>query len=105
MIPVVSFDSELWVLKGHETFTKIPKLDRKKMPKILRLNYSAYVPLEWLSIDRLIQVKKLMFLRTITTRDDDAECKKILVETSKRYLEYVGKCSQDVTNSPIFEYV
>ena len=63
----------------------------------------AAVSINGLSIDRLIQAKKLMFLRTITTLDDDAECKKILVETSNRYLEDVGKCSQNVTNSPIFE--
>ena len=34
-------------------------------------NYSAYIPLGWMSIDRVVQVKKLMFLRTILVMADD----------------------------------
>ena len=44
-----------------------------------------------------------MFLRTLTSLDDNAICKKILIERTHRYLEDVGRNKLNASNSPIFE--
>ena len=107
VIPVVTFGSELWVLKGHE-IELLRKFQRQIGRGCQRFpdrspNYSAYAPLGWLSIDRMVQIKKLMFLRTITTLNDDAICRKVLYVRAQAYAENVEMCKRNENNSPIFE--
>ena len=66
VIPIVTYDAEIWALKGDEinALRKFQRyigrrcqLFRSRSP-----NYSAYLPLGWISIDRYVQVKKMLFL-------------------------------------------
>ena len=62
VIPVVTFGSEFWVFKGHE-IELLRKFQRQIGRRCQRFpdrspNYSAYAPLGWLSIDRMVQIKK-----------------------------------------------
>ena len=107
VIPVSTYGSELWVLKPHET-ELLRKFQRQVGRRCQRFpdrspNYSAYAPLGWLSIDKFIQVKKLLFLRTMSILDESAICKKILTVGTQKYIDDVAKCKINAYNSPIFD--
>ena len=107
VIPVSTYVSELWVLKPHET-ELLRKFQRQVGRRCQRFpdrspNYSAYAPLGWLSIDKFIQVKKLLFVRTMSILDDSAVCKKILIVGTQKYIDDVAKCKINANNSPIFD--
>ena len=107
IVPIVTYGSELWVLKGEE-IEELRKFQRyigrrcQRYPK-RSPNYSAYTPLGWMSIDRYIQVKKLLFLRTILIAEENDICKRLL---STRTIDFAnnlkaGRASENA--SPIFD--
>ena len=107
IMPIVTYGSELWVLRGNETellhkFQRYVGRRCQRFPK-RSPNYSAYYPLGWLSIDRFIKVKKLLFLRTILVMSDDAICKRMLVHKAAVYTEHQFISSRNEVDSPIFE--
>ena len=107
IVPIVSYGSELWVLKGEE-IAEIRKFQRyidrrcQRYPK-RSPNYSAYTPLGWMSIDRFIQVKKLLFLRTILIADENDTCKRILCTRAVDFANNIGKGRANEHASPIFD--
>ena len=107
VIPVVTYGSEVWVIKSHET-ELLRKFQRQIGRRCQRFpdrspNYSAYGPLGWLSIDRMIQVKKLLFVRTMTILDDNAICKKVLTARTQEYIGDIDKGRINATDSPVFD--
>ena len=107
VIPVVSFGCELWILKNNE-IEMLRKFQRQIGQKCQRFpnrspNHSAYSPSGWMRIDRLVQVKKLLFLRSITTMDEYDTCRKVLLTRARMYWENVNKGKQNESNSPIFD--
>ena len=107
IIPVTTYGSELWSLKSHE-IELLRKFQRQVGRRCQRFpdrspNYSAYAPLGWLSIDRFIQVKKLLFVRTMTILDDNAVCKKILIIGTNNFINDVEKSRMNANNSPVFD--
>ena len=109
IVPIVTYGSETWVLKADEV-DQLRKFQRyigrrcQRFPKRTP-NYSAYTPLGWMSLDRVIQVKKLMFLRTITVMEDNDVCKRILVNRSQEYVEDVAKGRLNEYSSPVFDLI
>ena len=107
IIPVTTYGSELWSLKCHE-IELLRKFQRQVGRSCQRFpnrspNCSAYAPLGWLSIDRMIQVKKLLFVRTMTILDDSAVCKKLLVTRTQNFIDDMEKGRINEYNCPIFE--
>ena len=84
IVPIVTYGCEIWVMTSGE-INEIRKFKRyigkrcQRFPK-RSPNHGAYTPLGWMSLDRLIQIKKLLFLQTILVMEDNDICKKILVE-------------------------
>ena len=107
IIPIVTYGSELWVLKGDE-IEELRKFQRyigrrcQRFPK-RSPNYSAYTPLGWLSIDRLIQIKKLIFLRTILVSEDDDICKRILIARATEFSANMALGRINEFSSPIYD--
>ena len=62
LVPIVIYGCKLWVMSSEE-ISELRKFQRyigrwcQRFPKRTP-NYSAYTPLEWMIIDRVIQVKK-----------------------------------------------
>ena len=56
-----------------------------------------------MSLDRFIQGKKLVFLRTMLVLEDDAICKRVLIERANEYALDVNKSKANEYDSPIFE--
>ena len=107
IVPIVTYGSELWVLKGDE-IGELRKFQRyigrrcQRYPK-RSPNFSAYAPLGWMSIDRVIQVKKMLFLRTILIADDLDISKQILYNRAIEFSDNVETCRQNEFSSPIFD--
>ena len=107
VIPIVTYRCEVWVLRGDEV-EMLRKFQRyigrrcQRFPK-RSPNYSAYSALGWLSIDRVIQIKKLMFLRTILVMEDDDTCKRILRDRAQFFADNLESSRQNVHSSPIFD--
>ena len=107
IIPIVTYGSEVWTLRGDE-IEALRKFQRYVGRRCQRFNsrspnYSAYVPLGWLSINRYVQVKKLLFLRTITIMKDECLYKKILQAGAARYNLDRNKGMRNENDSPIFD--
>ena len=107
--PIVTYGCEIWVPRGDE-IDSLRKFQRMVGRRCQRLhpntpNYSAYLPLGWLSLDKFIQGKKLMFLRTILVLDDDAICKRILKERSLEFSQNIPRSRTNEYDSPIFEII
>ena len=97
----------MWVHRGNETELLL-KFQRHVGRRCQRFpkrspNYSAYYPLGWISIDRFIKVKKLLFLRSILVMPDDAICKRLLVHKAAVYNEHQYISSRNESDRPIFE--
>ena len=107
IVPIVTYGCEVWVLNSEET-SELRKFQRyvgrrcQRFPK-RSPNFSAYTPLGWMSLDRVVQVKKLMFLRTILVMEDDDVCKRILIARAHEFSEDVDKGRMNVNCSPIFD--
>ena len=106
-MPIVTYGSELWVLNGEE-IEELRKFQRyigrrcQRYPK-RSPNYSAYTPLDWMSIDRYIQVKKLLLLRTILMADENDPCKTILSTRPLDFANNLGIGRANKHASPIFD--
>ena len=74
VIPIATFGSELWIiddlclllLESFQVYvgSKIQRLFTKS-PKAI-----AYFSLGWICIERFFEIKKLLFLHSILSRDD-----------------------------------
>ena len=107
VIPIVSYGSEVWVLKGDE-IELLKKFQRYVGRKSQRFNqrspnYSAYMPLGWISLEKVVYIKKLLFLRSICVMDDEATCKKILISRTNNFIEDCHRSKINVCDSPIYE--
>ena len=105
--PIVSFGSEVWVLRGDE-IESLRKFQRYVGRRCQRFNsrspnHSAYIPLGWMSIDRYIQVKKLLFLRSMTVMDDTNTCKKILKSRTEKFTRDGESRRVNEKDSPIYD--
>ena len=99
--------AKLWDLRSDEV-EALRKCQRYVLRRYQRFpkkspNHRAYTPLGWMSLDRLVQVKKLMFLRKIFAMEDDDTCKRILVERSHDFVENPEVGRRNEFCSPIYD--
>ena len=99
IIPIVTYGSEVWVLKGDE-IESLCKFQRYVGRKCQRYpsrspNYSSYAPLGWISIEKVVYAKKLMFLRTILMMEEDMTCKRLVIQRARDYTENLQKAKQN----------
>ena len=104
---ILTFGCELWVLRPGE-IDILRKFQRYVGRRCQRFptrtpNYRAVYSLGWISIERYVKVKKLLFLRTIMVMTDDAICKQILVHRTREYQIDVPKSNINEYNSPVFD--
>ena len=107
IVPIVTYGCETWVLSSNE-ISELRKFQRyvgrrcqcfpKRSP-----NFGAYTSLGWMSLDRVVQVKKLMFLRTILVMEDDDICKRILVTRARVFADNIEAARLNINCSPIFD--
>ena len=105
--PIVTYGSEIWVLQPDER-DLLRKFQRYVCRRCQRFpprspNYSTTFPMGWIDIVQFINVKKMLFLRTIITMPDNAICKRLLTHKATKYREDPMKATRNSFNSPIDE--
>ena len=107
VMPIATFGSELWILddksivllESFQVFVgrRIQRLFSKS-PRV-----SAYFSLGWVRVERFIEIKKLLFLHSIMSRDQDDTIKIIFVERAKRYFDNVEECGLNMCRSSVYD--
>ena len=105
IVLIVTYGCELWVLSSVE-IEELRKLQRFIGRKCQRYpkrspNFSAYPG--WMSLDRVVQVKKLMFFRTIIIMEDDDIYKRILVARANQFCDDIESSMRNEMCSPIYD--
>ena len=105
--PIVTYGSEVWVLQPDEQ-ELLRKFQRYVCRRCQRFpprspNFSTTYPMGWMDIVQFINVKKMLFLRTIITMPDDAICKRVLVHKATEYRNDPLRGTRNAYNSPINE--
>ena len=64
---------------------------------------SAYFSLGWVLVERYIEIKKLLFLHSVLSRDQDDITKIIFIECAKRYFDNMEICSLNLCRSTVYD--
>ena len=107
VVPVVTYGSEVWVMKGDE-IEMIRKFQRYVGRKSQRFhqrspNFSAYTPLGWISLEKMVYVKKLLFFRSICMMDECSTCRAILFQRANKFHEDRAQSKLNINDSPMFD--
>ena len=106
IVPIVTFASELWVLKD-EDINALDAFQRYAERRVQRFPYhspneTSFVGLGWMRMENYIAAKKLIFIRTIVAMDDTSPMKCILLERSVVFNNDRGICLTNEYDSPLF---
>ena len=91
VIPTLCFGCEIWILKQRD-IAMLVGFQKYAAKRIQRFHPRAYnatstVCLGWLHIVRFINVKKILFIRTIFAMDDRIPIKQVFKQKVERHLE------------------
>ena len=104
--PIVTYGCEVWVPRGDEleSMRKFQRMIGRRRQRLTSNspNYSAYLPMGWMSLDRFVQGKNLMFIRTILELKEDATCRRLLVDRSLKFSQDIQRARGNENDSPIF---
>ena len=91
VIPTLCFGCEIWILKQRDIAMLVgfQKYAAKRIQRFHPRSYNATstVCLGWLHIVRFINVKKILFIRTIFAMDDRIPIKQVFKQKVERHLE------------------
>ena len=65
--------------------------------------YSAYATLGWISLEKVVFVKKLLFFRSICILNENIPCRGIMLLQANKYHRDRAKCRLNESSSPMFE--
>ena len=109
IIPIVTYASELWVLKPKdvEILENFQRYSGKRLQRFPMdcSNECSYVGLGWIRFENFIYVKKLLFLRTIIFRDENCIYKKILKLRADSFNRNMRKGIDNMYDSPIYDFL
>ena len=107
IIPTVTFASELWVMNDAD----IEKLDyfqcyvgrRKQRLHSRSPSNSSYETLGWMRLENFINMRKLIFIRSVLCLDDENIYKKIFLSRMRYFISNQDVAIRNEYFSPIFE--
>ena len=107
VMPTVTFGCEIWILSDDDV-EKLQAFQRYAGRRVQRFpprspSCSSYYGLGWLRLETYIFVKKLLFLLTMITMDNNHRIKMVLRHRLTVYLESREAGERNVHNSPIFD--
>ena len=107
VVPTTLYGCELWVMNDsnlsiiEEFQIYIGKRVQRFHPKIPYTR--SYYGLGWMRLERVIQIKKLLFIRTILVMNDDELPKLIFCERAKVYFLNLHEGHRNRCNSSVFD--
>ena len=92
-------DKIISVLESFQEFTG------KKIQRLYRSvpNVCAFYTLGWMGLERLVEVKKLSFIRSILALDDDVGTKVAFLEWSNYSFDNPDYCRENSFRSPVYD--
>ena len=101
VFPTLSFDSEIWVLKDKdiELLRGFQRYAARRLQRLHQrsINSTCMSCLGWLDIIRVINGKKLVFIRSIACMEEHAPIRRIFVERLREFHQDEG----NVYDSPV----
>ena len=107
VVPTTLYGCELWIMDDaslnliEEFQNHIGKRIQRFHPKIP--NVCSFYGLGWMRLERIIQIKKLMFIRTIMVMDDDDLPKKIFCDRAIAYFSDTHYGNGNHSQSAVFD--
>ena len=107
VVPTITFASELWILDD----TDIGILDdfqKYAGRRVQRLHpkspsVTSFPGLGWIRLENYINIKKLLFLRTIIVLKDEEVHKRVLCQRLEQFVNNTVICTRNTHQSPIFD--
>ena len=105
--PIALFGAELWILNDR-SIKLIEAFQTYAGKKVQRLfvrapNTCAFFGLGWLRLERLIEVKKLLFARSILMLKEEEPSRRIFCTRVQEYLENPEEGKENVRGSIVFD--
>ena len=109
VVPIAPFGSELWILSDRcvdliETFQGYAG---KRVQLLFNLvpNSGAFFSLGWLRLVRLVEVKKLLFVRAILVLDVTEPSRRVFCRRFEDYMDAPVTSRENVYGSVVFDLV
>ena len=107
VVPTTIYGCGLWVL-DDSTLSIIEEFQNYIGKKVQRFhtkipNVCSYYGLGWMRIERIIQIRKRMFIRSILVMDDNSLSKKIFSERAIVYFTNDLTDTENTSNSMVFD--
>ena len=104
--PIATFGAELWIL-NNKSIKLLEDFQSFVGRKIQRLyprspNACAYYSLGWIRLERFIEVKKLLFLRSILCLEGNV-MRSIFCRGTEYFLVNQNECRENLFQSPIYD--
>ena len=107
VIPIATFGAELWplddrclsLLESFQTF--VGKRIQRFGPK--SPNLCTYFALGWMRIQRFIEIKKLLFIHSILSRDELDMVKVVFINRAKYVFDNIEICESNEHGSPVYD--
>ena len=107
VVPTALYGCELWVL-GDASLKLIEEFQNYIGKRMQRLhpkspNTCSYYGLGWMRLERYIQIKKLLFIRTLLVMKDEELPRVIFCQRAILYFHAIDVCRENRDNSAVFD--
>ena len=106
IVPIVTYASELWVLKDEDV-RLLDEFQRYAGRRVQRFPYhtpneTAFSALGWMRIENFIAAKKLIFMRTIAVMNEQSPVKNVVVMRCDAFMRNIEAGLENKFDSPVF---
>ena len=109
VVPIVTFASELWVLKDDD-IKQLESFQRYSGRRIQRFhmrspNETSYASLGWLPLEIFIYLKKVLFIRNIAVINEYSIYKQVFRQRLIQYNENLPESNLNKCDSPVYDII
>ena len=107
IVPIALFGCEMWILtnKAVEAIESFQIYAGKKIQRLFRgaPNVCAFYGLGWVRLERVIEIRKLMFIRSLMMLGVDEPSRSIFCCRLEDYMRNIERSSENANDSIVFD--